>query len=124
MSEEETTQEQPQAASEQAQDQQAEQAVEQAATTLEQRLDEVESHEAKCVSLLARMARKLGYVCGVGLDQETDQHFVAIDLPNGQVSWFLLPTELAWFDGLSLYDKPLEVSSYEDRYERILSAGL
>lgn len=124
MGEEETAQEQPQAVSEQAQDQQAEQAIDQAATTLEHRLDEVESNEAKCVALLVRMAHKIGYTCGIGLDQATDQHFAAIDLPNGTVSWFLLPTELAWFDGLSLYDKPLEPASYEDRYERILSAEL
>lgn len=110
---------------EQVQDQQAEQAVEQATTMLVDHLRNAENNEIKTVVLLMRMSVKLGFYAGVGLDQATDQHFAAIDLPvTGQVAWFLESGELTLFEGASLYDKPLEPASYEQRYERIAYAGL
>lgn len=121
--EEETAQEQPQAASEQAQDQQAEQAVEEAATTLEKRLDEVESNEHKLVVLAIRLAVKAGFYAGIGLMQPGDTRFAAIDLSSGQVSWAIDDSETALFEGVPLYDKPVELISTEEHSKRLL-AGL
>lgn len=126
MMDEDATQEQPTTlveATEQAQDQQAEKAVIDAATTLEQRLDTLVSDEHKLVVLAVRLAVKAGLYAGIGLMQPGDTRFAAIDLPSGQVSWAIDDSETALFEGVPLYDKPVELISTDEHSKRLL-AGL
>lgn len=123
---EEATQEQPTTPvepTEQAQDQSAEQAIEQAATTLEKHLDTLVNDEHKLVVLAVRLAVKAGLYAGIGLMQPGDTRFAAIDVPSGQISWPIDESETALFEGVPLYDKPVELVS-SDEHSRRLLAGL
>jgi hypothetical protein len=107
---------------EQVEDQQAEEAVTQAATTLEQRLDATIAERDKCVCLLVALAIDCDYYAGVGLDQATDKRFAAMDLPSGQVWWYLQDSEITALQGVRLYDKPLEAITDDVKYQRVLAA--
>lgn len=95
-----------------------------AATTFADRLAGVYAERNKCVALLVHLSRELNYHAGIGLEQSSDHRFAAIDLPTGQVSWYIEEDELPWFAGVPLYDKALEEISEDEKYQRVLAAGL
>lgn len=44
---------------------------------------------------------------------------VYLDLPTGQVSWHLLPSQLAWFEHLQPYAGEWDGHSRREKYERL-----
>lgn len=106
---------------EQEQDQQVKQAIAADVATLEHCLDTTLSNEHSLVVLAVRLAVKAGYHAGIGLEQATDQRFAAIDLPAGQVWWYLDPAGIAALEGVPLYDKPLEQTADDAKYQRVLA---
>lgn len=75
------------------------------------------------VGLVARMAKALGYSVGVQLDGERPGQ-VAIDLPAGQVSWEIAPTEAHLFEGLPAYEQKVEDLEVEEKYARVMNPGI
>jgi hypothetical protein len=90
--------------------------------------DAVYAERDKCVSLLARMALKLGYTAGIGthLGEDWDElwrHVIYIDLPNGQVSWHIPDSETPLFDFLPQYEGKWDGHTTAEKYERVVNPG-
>lgn len=81
----------------------------------------------KCISLIARMALKLGYRAGIKQDIEAEdgwKHTIYVDLPNGQVSWHIPDSELPLFGFLPEYEGEWDGHQTPEKYERVLNPGL
>ena len=76
-------------------------------TELEKYKNEAYSERNRTVILFAKTALQLGLKAGVGKDDNTQwddewRNVVYIDLPQGQVSWHISPTEIHLLEGLPL----------------------
>jgi hypothetical protein len=70
----------------------------------------------------------LSKVFPAGLDRHEDdgrtvflRDVAYIDLPTGQVSWHLLPSQLPWFDHLSQYKGEWDGHDGQEKYRRLSS---
>ena len=68
----------------------------------------------------------LSKVFPAGLDHHEDdgrtlflRDVAYIDLPTGQVSWHLLPSQLPWFDHLSKYEGQWDGHDSAQKYQRL-----
>lgn len=71
------------------------------------------------IKAFVQATTKLGMHGGLGFDQATNQHFVAVDLPVGQVHWIISDSDLPTFEGLPLYSGSLEQSGLETILQRL-----
>ncbi len=78
-----------------------------------------------CLGLLAQVANRGGMSVGVvPAKTENGPILVAMDLPSGQVSWEIEPTESHLFAGLDEYLKPIEEITIEEKYSRVMNPSL
>lgn len=71
-----------------------------------------------CISLLVKMAIKLGFAAGVSGNN------VVLELKTGQVSWDFAESEMHLLEGLPAYTKPIEEIDVVEKYSRIMNAGI
>jgi hypothetical protein len=93
---------------------------------LQYQLDSAYKERNKCVALIAKMAKVLGYSVGMGKHPEEDEswdrewmNIVYIDLPVGQISWHIHDSDLELFSFLSEYDGQWDGHTTEEKYERL-----
>jgi hypothetical protein len=82
----------------------------------------------RCVALIARMARQLGYTAGLGAHDPNDEAWdpawrtiVFVDLPAGQVSWHIADHERPLFSFLPPYVGAWDGHTTPQKYERVAS---
>lgn len=80
----------------------------------------------RCVALLARMAKALGYRAGLAEHPSEDASWdhdwrtiVFVDLPGGQASWHVHDSERPLFVALNVYDGEWDGHSSEEKYRRV-----
>jgi hypothetical protein len=79
-----------------------------------------------CVSLIAKMAHKMGLPVGIQLspnEGEPDWHIIFIELPSGQVSWHFHSNEIPHFTGYPDYKKKWDGHNWDEKYKRVKSPG-
>ena len=77
--------------------------------TSEEQKNKAYSERNRAVIMFAKIANRLGLRAGVGLDDNTSWddewgNVVYIDLPEGQVSWHIAPSEVHLLEGLPKYE--------------------
>lgn len=73
----------------------------------------------QCIAALSKI-----YPSGLRRDESDDRTYVLkdcvyIDLPSGQASWHILPSELHLFAHLGEYAAPYDGHSTAEKYERL-----
>lgn len=71
-----------------------------------------------CISLMVKLANKLGFVVGVVNKN------VVLELKSGQVSWDFEESEAHLFEELPVYTKAIEEIDLVEKYRRVMNAGI
>lgn len=92
---------------------------------LVQRINDVYTERNACVSLIARMALKMGLRAGMKNDPGTIafSNVCYIDLPSGQISWHIADKDMHYFVGIPDYDDIWDGHDTPTKYERVKKPG-
>jgi hypothetical protein len=71
-----------------------------------------------CVALIGRLASKAGLGAGAAGGDT-----VVVQLPSGQVSWQLSPSQLHALEELPRYPGPVEELEIQEKYKRVMKPG-
>lgn len=79
----------------------------------------------ECNMCVARMALNRGWTAGIGQHEGDDwgsdwRNIVFIDLPTGQVSWYIHDSDLPIFGFLPKYLNKWDGHTTDDKYGRVL----
>ena len=82
----------------------------------------------RCVAAMAKMGIALGWTCGIGVHDVTNEpdgwdpewlNIVYIDTPAGQASWHIHDRDLTLFAHLPRYEKPWDGHTPLQKYKRL-----